>query len=84
MLYVPVTEVIGFSLFLPSAFSLNITHTFSKSSHQFPLFLGFQAIYCISRHPFTHTFLFIVPPELSIVSDVLSSSDGNYVMMNSG
>lgn len=29
-------------------------------------------------------FLLIIPPEFSIVSDVLSSSDGNYIMMNNG
>lgn len=80
MLYVSPSLHSLFPLSLPSAFSLNITHTFSKSVSLVLVFSG----HLYFTTPSLHAILFHVPSELSIVSDVLSSSDGNYIMMNNG
>lgn len=44
----------------------------------------FEYFHLYFTTPSLHAILFSVPPELSIVSGILSSSDGNYIMMNNG
>lgn len=52
-----------------------------------PFLLNLPSFSLNSLISFTSTspvFLHVLSPEFSIVSDVLSSSDGNYIMMNNG